>query len=127
MRYIFEPKLDHPDMIAAWPGMGYIAKISADYLRRRLNAKLFAEVIYYHNILVYNNGVGELSPIRHRFYVSVEKNLIASTIGIVVPNVIQNALSTMKSLSTSVALVIGGSSILNFLKSPAVAGKIYPT
>jgi len=76
LHYISRPKLDHPDMIAAWPGMGYIAKISADYLRRRLNAKLFAEVTYYHNMLVYNNGMGDLSPIRHRFYAAPEKNLI---------------------------------------------------
>jgi proteasome assembly chaperone (PAC2) family protein len=76
IRYISRPKLDKPEMIAAWPGMGYIAKISADYLRRRLSAKLFAEVTYFHNMLVYNNGLGELSPIKHRFYVSQEKNLI---------------------------------------------------
>ncbi len=63
-------------MIAAWPGMGYIAKISADYLRRRLGAKLFAEINYYHNILVYNNGVGELTPIRHRYYAAESRNLI---------------------------------------------------
>jgi hypothetical protein len=63
-------------MIAAWPGMGYIAKISADYLRRRLNAKIFAEVTYYHNMLVYNNGLGSLSPIRHRFYAAPGKNLV---------------------------------------------------
>jgi len=76
IRYLNKPELDHPDMIAAWPGMGYIAKISADYLRRRLNAKLFAEVTYYHNMLVYNNGLGDLSPIRHRFYSAPAKNLI---------------------------------------------------
>lgn len=63
-------------MIAAWPGMGYIAKISADYLRRRLNAMIFAEVTYYHNMLVYNNGLGSLSPIRHRFYAAPGKNLV---------------------------------------------------
>ena len=76
IHYISKPELDHPDMIAAWPGMGYIAKISADYLRRRLNAKLFAEVTYFHNMLVYNKGVGELSPIKHRFYVASSRNLI---------------------------------------------------
>lgn len=76
IHYISKPELDRPDMIAAWPGMGYIAKISADYLRRRLNARLFAEITYFHNMLVYNNGVGELSPIRHRFYVAQAKNLI---------------------------------------------------
>jgi len=52
IKYISKPEFDHPDMIAAWPGMGYIAKISADYLRRRLNAKLFAEVTYFHNMLI---------------------------------------------------------------------------
>ncbi|MDP2900077.1 MAG: PAC2 family protein [Candidatus Bathyarchaeota archaeon] len=76
IKYLSEPRLDHPDMIAAWPGMGYIAKISADYLRRRLSARLFAEATYFHNMLVYNNGVGDLSPVRHRFYASVERNLI---------------------------------------------------
>jgi proteasome assembly chaperone (PAC2) family protein len=76
IRYLSRPELDHPDMIAAWPGMGYIAKISADYLRRRLNAKIFAEVTYYHNMLVYNNGLGSLSPIRHRFYAAPGKNLV---------------------------------------------------
>ena len=76
IRYLSRPELDHPDMIAAWPGMGYIAKISADYLRRRLNAKIFAEVTYYHNMLVYNNGLGSLSPIKHRFYAAPGKNLV---------------------------------------------------
>jgi proteasome assembly chaperone (PAC2) family protein len=76
VRYLSKPELEHPDMIAAWPGMGYIAKISADYLRRRLNAKMFAEVTYYHNMLVYNNGLGSLSPIRHRFYAAPGKNLV---------------------------------------------------
>lgn len=76
IRYLSKPELDHPDMIAAWPGMGYIAKISADYLRRRLNAKIFAEVTYYHNMLVYNDGLGSLSPIKHRFYTAPGKNLV---------------------------------------------------
>ncbi len=76
VQYLAEPKLDGPDMVAAWPGMGFIAKISADYLRRRIGAKLFAEVIYHHNLLVYSSGLGELSPIRHRFYASQERNLV---------------------------------------------------
>jgi proteasome assembly chaperone (PAC2) family protein len=70
------PELKEPSMIAAWPGMGYLAKISADYLRRRLKATLFAEIRYYHNVLVYNNGVAELAPIRHKLYASKEHNLI---------------------------------------------------
>jgi len=76
VNYTEEPSLNKPNMIAAWPGMGFIAKISVDYIRRRLNAKQFAEIDYYYNILVYNNGVGELSPICHKFYAVPDANLI---------------------------------------------------
>ena len=38
VNYVSEPKFTEPIMVAAWPGMGYLAKISADYLRRRLRA-----------------------------------------------------------------------------------------
>ncbi len=76
VNYLGEPELDEPNMIAAWPGMGYLAKISADYLRRRLKAELFAEVTYYHNVLVYNNGLADLAPIRHCLYAAPEDNLI---------------------------------------------------
>jgi proteasome assembly chaperone (PAC2) family protein len=76
VQYLRKPKLQQPNMIAAWPGMGYLAKISADYLRRRLRATLFAEIKYYHNILVYNNGKVDLAPIRHKLYASEEHNLV---------------------------------------------------
>ena len=74
--YHSRPELDEPTLIAAWPGMGFLAKISADYLRRRLKAKLFAEIKYYHNVLVYNKGKAELAPIKHKIYASNEYNLI---------------------------------------------------
>lgn len=74
--YHNQPELHEPTLIAAWPGMGFLAKISADYLRRRLKAKLFAEIKYYHNVLVYNNGKAELAPIKHKIYASDEYNLI---------------------------------------------------
>ncbi|MBN2334038.1 PAC2 family protein [Candidatus Bathyarchaeota archaeon] len=73
---IEQPKLKEPTMIAAWPGMGYLAKISADYLRRRLKATLFAEIIYYHNVLIYNNSKAELAPIKHKLYACPEKDLV---------------------------------------------------
>jgi proteasome assembly chaperone (PAC2) family protein len=65
-----------PIMIAAWPGMGYLAKISADFIRRRVKAKLFAEIIYHHNFLLYNNGKAELAPIKHKLFFSENPNLI---------------------------------------------------
>jgi len=74
--YYHKPELDSPIMIAAWPGMGYLAKISADYLRRRLKAELIAEIKYYHNVLVYNDGLAELAPIQHKVFASEENNLV---------------------------------------------------
>jgi len=77
IRYFDRPELDNPRMIAAWPGMGFLAKISADYLRRQIKATKFAEIKYFHNVLVYNNkGHAELAPIKHEFYASKEHNLI---------------------------------------------------
>ncbi len=76
IEYFYKPKLDKPQMIAAWPGMGFLAKISADYLRRQLKATLFAEIKYFHNVLVYNKGIAELAPIKHKLYASEEHNLV---------------------------------------------------
>jgi proteasome assembly chaperone (PAC2) family protein len=76
VRYISEPMLNDPVLVAAWPGMGYLAKISADYMRRRLRAKLFAEITYYQNAIVYKDSLAELPPIKHRFYAVNKRNLI---------------------------------------------------
>ncbi|MCW4013739.1 MAG: PAC2 family protein [Candidatus Bathyarchaeota archaeon] len=76
IEYYEKPKLNKPNMIAAWPGMGFLAKISADYLRRQLKATKFAEIRYFHNVLVYNNGIAELAPIKHKLYYSQEYNLV---------------------------------------------------
>lgn len=76
IRFLRKPQLSEPSMVAAWPGMGYLAKISADYLRKRLKAKPFAEINYYQNAIIYRDSLAELSPIRHRFYSSKQNNLI---------------------------------------------------
>lgn len=76
IHYLRRPQLSEPSMVAAWPGMGYLAKISADYLRRRLNAKPFAEINYYRNAIRYKDGLAELPPIRHRFYAAPKHDLI---------------------------------------------------
>ena len=76
IEYYEKPKLENPQMIAAWPGMGFLAKISADYLRRQIKAKKFAEIKYFHNVLVYNKGIAELAPIKHKLYASKQHNLI---------------------------------------------------
>ncbi len=76
VQFTDKPSLKDPVMIAAWPGMGFLAKISADYLRRRIKAKQFAEIKYFHNVLVYKNSVAEMAPIRHKLYASEEQNII---------------------------------------------------
>jgi proteasome assembly chaperone (PAC2) family protein len=63
--FISQPQLKEPIMIAAWPGMGYLAKISADYLRRRLEADKFIEIRYHQNIVIYKNSLAELPSIRY--------------------------------------------------------------
>jgi proteasome assembly chaperone (PAC2) family protein len=74
--YLTQPKLIQPTMIAAWPGMGYLAKISADYIRRRLEAKKFIEIRYIQNAIVYKDSLVDLPSIRHRFFAVPDKDLI---------------------------------------------------
>jgi len=76
IRYLTSPQLSEPRMVAAWPGMGYLAKISADYLRRRTDAKPFAEICYYQNAVIHKDGLAELPSIRHRFYAATDQDLI---------------------------------------------------
>jgi len=71
-----EPALKNPTLIAAWPGMGYLAKISVDYLRRRLDAKKFAEVKFYQNAIIYKDGLATMPSIRHRFFAVPDRDLI---------------------------------------------------
>ena len=55
-----EPKLEKPDLIAAWPGIGNIGIIAVDTLRGLLTAKPFAEVepwgFFYPRALSIRNG-----------------------------------------------------------------------
>ncbi len=76
IRCSHEPAFKEPVLIAAWPGMGYLAKISADYLRRRLNAKKFAEVKFFQNAIIYRDSLAELPSIRHRFFAVPDKDLM---------------------------------------------------
>ena len=74
--FISEPQFKEPIMIAAWPGMGYLAKISADYLRRRLEAEKFIEIRYHQNVIIYKDSLAELPSVRHRFFAVPDKDII---------------------------------------------------
>lgn len=71
-----KPYLRNPTMIAVWPGMGYLAKTSGDYLRRRLNATLFAEIRCFQNAIIYKDSLVELPYLSHRFYSAPKYDLI---------------------------------------------------
>jgi hypothetical protein len=63
-----KPALRNPTLIAAWPGMGMLARMSADYLVQQLDAKRFAEIRSPSNDIYFKDGIGKLSEYRHRFY-----------------------------------------------------------
>jgi len=63
-----KPSLRNPTLIAAWPGMGMLARMSADYLVQQLDAKHFAEIRSPSNDMYFKDGIGEVSHYRHRFY-----------------------------------------------------------
>jgi len=63
-----KPSLRNPTLIAAWPGMGMLARMSADYLIQQLGAKQFAEIRSPSNDIYFKDGIGKLSQYRHRFY-----------------------------------------------------------
>lgn len=90
IRYLRRPQLSEPSMVAAWPGMGYLAKISADYLRKRLKARPFAEIICYQNAIIYKKSLADLPPIRHRFYAAPKHDLIIC-VGDAQPSIPQEA------------------------------------
>jgi uncharacterized protein (TIGR00162 family) len=63
-----KPALKNPTLIAAWPGMGMLARMSADYLVQQLDAKHFAEIRSPSSDIYFKDGMGEFSQYRHRFY-----------------------------------------------------------
>ncbi len=44
IKFHSEPELRNPYMVAAWPGMGFVATGAVGYLREKLNAQEFAEI-----------------------------------------------------------------------------------
>lgn len=62
------PSLKNPVLIATWPGMGMLARMSADYLIQQLDAKQFAEISSPSNDIYFKEGEGELIQYRHHFY-----------------------------------------------------------
>jgi len=69
-KFLKKPALANSSLVAAWPGMGMLAIISAQHLRRQLEAELIAEVYSPLNSVLFKDGVLQPSRITNRFYVA---------------------------------------------------------
>jgi proteasome assembly chaperone (PAC2) family protein len=70
-----------PIMFAAWPGMGNVGLIATDYLRRKLNAKIFAEIdmspFFIPDSIIVKDGIAQLPDIPSSiFHYSFNPNVI---------------------------------------------------
>lgn len=75
------PKLgDAPCMIAALPDMGNVAGIGMNFLIKKLNAKVFAEInAYWPPYVTYNNGIIHYDQTSYKFYYIPSKNIVIFT------------------------------------------------
>ena len=81
LRIFQKPELKDPVMIAGWPGMGNVALGAIDYLRRKLNAVKFAEIIldkqFLLDAVVVEKGVASFTrPPKNSFYYTRNPDLI---------------------------------------------------
>jgi uncharacterized protein len=70
-----------PIMLAAWPGMGNVGLIATDYIRRKLSAKVFAEIdmspFFIPDSIIVKNGIAQLPEIPSSvFHFSFNPNVI---------------------------------------------------
>lgn len=73
VKFYAQPKLNSPDMLTAWPGVGNVAMIVATYLQKKLGFKELGEVEASHffdpiGVLVKDNLVEEPQFPRSKFY-----------------------------------------------------------
>lgn len=68
VQFTKKPSLKDPILIAAWPGMGMLARISVDYVINKLNAKKFAQITSLSNDIYFKDGLGEISQFKNIFY-----------------------------------------------------------
>lgn len=67
-------------MLAALPDMGNVAGIGMQFLAKKLNAKLFAEIYSYWPLYVtYNNGIIDYLQASYKFYSVTDYNIVIFT------------------------------------------------
>lgn len=70
IRYLVKPREMVSDLVAAWPGMGMLAVIAAEHLRKVLNADLVAEVYAPLNSIAFKDGVLGESGMKSKLYLA---------------------------------------------------------
>ncbi|MGC8849170.1 MAG: PAC2 family protein [Candidatus Bathyarchaeia archaeon] len=63
-----EPSGSNFKLVAAWPGMGMLATISADYHRKQLDAVYIGELETLHNSVTFKDGILALTTFKHKIY-----------------------------------------------------------
>jgi uncharacterized protein len=82
-----EPKLERPDLIACWPGIGNIGIIAINTLRAQLNAEEMGEIepwdFFYPKMVTINSGVLEdlVFPFNRFYYKILEKRDLLFFVG----------------------------------------------
>jgi proteasome assembly chaperone (PAC2) family protein len=72
--------VDQPRMLAALPDMGNVAGIGIQFLAKKLNAKLFAEIYsYWPPYVTYNNGIIDYLQASYKFYSATDYNVVIFT------------------------------------------------
>jgi proteasome assembly chaperone (PAC2) family protein len=67
-------------MLAALPDMGNVAGIGIQFLAKKLNAKLFAEIFsYWPPYVTYNNGIIDYLQASYKFYSVADYNIVIFT------------------------------------------------
>lgn len=71
------PKLDGPVMVAALPDMGNVAGLGMDFLVKKLDAKLFAEIYaFWPPAVSYENGMIKFQQSSYKFHYSLKENIV---------------------------------------------------
>ncbi|MFO8101055.1 MAG: PAC2 family protein [Dehalococcoidia bacterium] len=73
IKFFREPDLNHPDLIAAWPGIGNIGLVAVNSLRESVNAELFGEIepwdfFYPRGLTIQGSVLTEMKFPSSRFY-----------------------------------------------------------
>ena len=132
VKYIEKPELNEPVLIEGLPGVGNVGKISAEYLKDRLDAKLFVEI--YSKYLppqVLMRGDGTLYLVKNELYYYKNPNgrdliiLVGDYQGMNSEGQYElsyKVLEIVKEFGTKLIFTLGGYGTGNLMEEPRVFG-----